>query len=92
MRSYAGLAQLHARAGDRAGVARSIERGLRAEPRRRDTLYEAEARAWELAGEPALALEALARVGRRGPFHDRSRVDRWIARLELNLASESGRR
>lgn len=92
LRSYAGLAQLHARAGDRAGVTRSIERGLRAEPRRRDTLYEAEARAWELAGEPALALEALARVGLRGPFDDRGRIDRWIARLELDLTSESDRR
>ena len=81
MRSYAQLARVHARSGDRAGVTHSIERGVRAQPRRSDFLYEAEARAWESAGEPALALEALAQVGRWGPFEDRRRIDRWIVRL-----------
>ena len=77
----AKLARVHARSRDRAGVTRSIERGVRAQPRRSDFLYEAEARAWGSAGEPALALEALAQVGRWGPFEDRQRIDRWIARL-----------
>ena len=84
MRSYAQLARVHARSRDRAGVSRSIERGVRAQPRRSDFLYEAEARAWESVGEPALALEALAHVGRRGPFEDRRRIDRWIARLSAD--------
>jgi hypothetical protein len=81
MCSYAQLARVHARSGDRSGVTRSTERGVRAQPRRSDYLYEAQARAWERVGEPALALEALAQVGRWGPFEDRQRIDRWIARL-----------
>jgi tetratricopeptide (TPR) repeat protein len=85
MRSYGQLARIRARAGDAAGVRRAIERGLRAQPRRRDDLYEAEARAWESAGRPARALEALDHVGRRGPFDDRRRIDAWIAELELKL-------
>ena len=84
LRSYAQLARVNARSGDRAGVTRSIERGVRAQPRRSDFLYEAEAHAWESAGEPALALEALAHVGRWGPFEDRRRIERWIARLSAD--------
>jgi len=84
LRSYAQLARVHARSRDRAGVTRSIERGVRAQPRRSDFLYEAEAHAWESAGEPALSLEALAHVGRWGPFEDRRRIDRWIARLSAD--------
>jgi hypothetical protein len=84
LRSYAQLARVHARSGDRAGVTRSIRRGVRAQPRRSDFLYEAEAHAWESVREPALALEALSQVGRRGPFEDRRRIDRWIARLNAD--------
>ncbi len=81
MRVYARLARVRASVGDARGVARSIERGLRVQPRRRDFLRQAEARAYESMGEPELALRALAQVSLRGPFDDRRSIDRWIRRL-----------
>ncbi|MEE8474648.1 MAG: hypothetical protein V3T01_04815 [Myxococcota bacterium] len=81
MRVYARLARVRARVGDARGVARSIEHGLRVQPRRKDFLRQAEARAYESMGETELALQALAKVSLRGPFDDRGHIDRWIRRL-----------
>lgn len=78
VRAYGQLAELHARAGDAAGIASAIERGIAAEPRSRPSLRMYEAIAYEVLGDATRAREALEQAIPRGPF---SRPENALARL-----------
>jgi tetratricopeptide (TPR) repeat protein len=90
VRGYTSLAMLHALAGDRDGVERSIAAGLRSNPRRWLELRTAEGAAFEQLGDLPRALAAYRRAIPRGPFRRDGEARARIARLAQQLRSEGG--
>jgi tetratricopeptide (TPR) repeat protein len=87
LRAYGRLAEIHAREGDLAGVAASIERGIAAEPRERDKLRLLEAMAYEDAGRADLQLRALESALPRGPFSRPASIQQQIDALRRRVAA-----
>jgi tetratricopeptide (TPR) repeat protein len=90
VRGYTALAMLHAQAGDRDGVERSIAAGLRNTPRRWLDLRTAEGAAFEQLGDLPRALAAYRRAIPRGPFRSRRDARTRVARLEQQLRNDGG--
>lgn len=88
VRAYGQLAELHAKAGDAAGIAAAIERGIAAEPRATQSLRMYEAIAYEALGDATRAREALEQAIPRGPF---SRPENVLARLAELANAPAGR-
>ena len=86
-RGYGDLAECAAREKDVPGITAAIQRGLAADSRFEQGLYQLESTAYELAGEPGLALEASRRAIPRGPFARPESVLRNVERLEKPVAS-----
>jgi len=86
-RAYGTLADTYALQGDLHGIADSVERGIAADPRLKDTLRQFEANAYEAAGAPQLQLRALEDAVPRGPFSRPEGVLQQIARLRAGVAS-----
>ncbi len=86
-RGYGDLMQSAAREKDLAGIAAATQRGLAADSRFEQGLYQLESQAYETAGEQALALEALQRAIPRGPFARPESLLANVERLKKPLAA-----
>ena len=86
-RAYGDLAETAARERDLPGIAAATARGLAADSRFAQGLYQLESHAYELAGEPRLALESLERAMPRGPFSRPENVRQDVERLRRTVAS-----
>jgi hypothetical protein len=86
-RGYGDLAESAAREHDLPGIAAATQRGIAADSRFAQGLYQFESQAYELAGEPTLALEAMRRAIPRGPFSRPEAVLGNIERLQKTVAS-----
>jgi tetratricopeptide (TPR) repeat protein len=78
VRGYGQLAELSAQAGDAAGIAAAIERGIDFEPRSTQSYRQVEAYAWSRMGDRDRTLAALEASVPRGPF---SRPESVLARI-----------
>jgi hypothetical protein len=84
-RAWSKLADVYGQRRDVAGVAAVIEEGIRANPRRRETLRYFESRVYERLGELSLALAA-ARAGvPGGPFIPAAPFQAHADRIERRL-------
>lgn len=87
LRAYGQLALTAARAGDVAGVAAAIGRGIAAEPREADKLRLLEAIAYEDARRPDLQIRALEQAVPRGPFGRPEAVQAQLEQLRSRAAA-----
>lgn len=91
--AYAEIARIHAQRGDIAAIRRTVERGLRADPRQATRLRAFESTCYQIAGDLPRAIQALRQAIPRGPFRSPEGVLRRIEALEARqAAAREGRR